>query len=195
MRDNKKKGKKRKKEIHSKKKKKQTPASCQDFYFQAGLLALLASKPHSTGCGTARSYLAACAAFNATGEETCAFGQHEPPPGAQPQGGDGRILCRAASSAVPHPPPCRTGARGKAELGLAPALNQTLRQMAKVMPDLSVQLQMPVLMASGQKDNKQRYFFLACHPPETLCNKRVLGWKKLAAPLRWEGHRPTVIIH
>lgn len=57
---------------------------------------------------------------------------------------------------------------------LRPALNRALWQMAEVLPDLSVQLQMPVLMAGSQKDNKQHYFFLACHPPEILFSKHVL---------------------
>lgn len=56
-----------------------------------------------------------------------------------------------------------------------PASNRALQQMAEVMPDLFGQLQMPVLMASSQRNNKQRYFFLACHSPETLFNKYVLG--------------------
>ena len=73
MWDNKKRERKEKNETHSKKK---SPACCQDFYFQAGLLALLASKPNSAGCGTARSYFAACTAFNATSKKACLLPAH-----------------------------------------------------------------------------------------------------------------------
>lgn len=74
-----------------------------------------------------------------------------------------------------HPLRFHPEAQGKVKLRLASALNQALQQMAKVTPDLFIQLQMPVFMASSQKDNKQHYFFLACQSPETLFNKHVLG--------------------
>lgn len=128
---------------------------CQDFCFQAGPLALLASKPNSTGCATAWLYFAACAAFlHHQARVASASTNHN-------------LLLGLRDSDRAHPPPFHAEARGKVKLRLASALNQALQQMARVTPDLSTQLQMPVFMASSQKDNTQCYFFLACRSPET----------------------------
>lgn len=84
-----------------------------------------------------------------------------------------------------QPLPLHTEAQGKVKLRLASVLNLALQQMAKVLLDLSAQFQMPVFMASSQEDNHQHYFFLACHSPETLLNKHLLGEKKLT--VTWVG--------